>query len=140
MDPPDETLEILCAGDIETLYRPCVDCGQITGCYCDFCLGKDRHPSDVWADGQRTPLCTRCDAKHGQCHYCRGIQWATPHPHGRSHIDIIRAQQQQQQQHPGMSREERDEWKEVAALRRDAGWSEASIAAWGSRRSNTSKK
>ena len=74
-------LEILAAGDMDTLHRPCVDCGLITGRLCDFCLAQDRDPSARWAEGQHTPLCSQCDNKYGFCHYCRGKHWATPPPH-----------------------------------------------------------
>ena len=64
--------------DTTTLIRPCVDCGQVTGCFCDYCLAQDRMPKEKWVEGQLTPLCTSCDAKHGRCHYCRHVQMATP--------------------------------------------------------------
>ena len=37
-------MEVLAAGDPQTLTRPCIDCGLITGRFCDFCLAKDRFP------------------------------------------------------------------------------------------------
>ena len=64
----------------ELLTRPCVDCGLTTGSFCDFCFAKDRMPEDVWAEGQRTPFCTRCDGAHEMCHYCRGQAWCVPAP------------------------------------------------------------
>ena len=73
--------EVLAAGDTELLCRPCVDCGLYTGRFCDHCLAEDRIPSEVWADGQHTPLCSWCDNRHEECHYCRKIQWSTPFPH-----------------------------------------------------------
>ena len=50
--------------DPEMLNRFCVDCGLRTGCYCDYCLAKDRSPNEVWASGQHTPLCSHCDKEH----------------------------------------------------------------------------
>ena len=58
--------------------RPCVDCGQVTGCFCDYCNARDRMPNEVWSAGQGTPLCTTCDRKHDRCHFCRGLKWCTP--------------------------------------------------------------
>ena len=43
--------------------RPCVDCGLVTGSYCDKCLAKDRMASEEWIPNQSTPLCTFCDSK-----------------------------------------------------------------------------
>ena len=77
------TLEVLCFGDKETLYRPCVDCGRYTGRYCDYCLAADRIPSETWAPGQATPLCSSCDDNYDRCHYCRGIHMARPFTWGR---------------------------------------------------------
>ena len=68
-------------GSEEMLCRPCVDCGLITGRFCDWCYAQDRDPNAEWAAGQLTPLCSKCDWKHGRCHYCRGLSWATPPPH-----------------------------------------------------------
>jgi len=64
----------------EGLIRPCVDCGRRTGSFCDT--------GDVVAGVCRlalgrlaaTPLCTVCDAKHGKCHLCRRMPWATQPP------------------------------------------------------------
>ena len=74
----DLALEILCFGDTETLTRPCVDCGRYTGRYCDYCLAANRIPSETWAPGQATPLCSSCDGRYDKCHYCRGIHMARP--------------------------------------------------------------
>eukprot|EP00975_Prorocentrum_lima_P040090 8421035-Prorocentrum_lima.AAC.1 len=41
--------------------RPCVDCGLMTGRFCDWCLAADRLPGEVRAAGQMTPLCSHCD-------------------------------------------------------------------------------
>ena len=75
---PLETVEVLAWGDAETLCRPCVDCGQTTGCFCDYCQAANRIPSETWAEGQLTPLCHSCDKRHGSCHFCRGVAWSTP--------------------------------------------------------------
>ena len=60
------------------LFRPCVDCGLYTGCYCDFCKAVDRVPGEEWARGQFTPQCSTCDRKYNGCHYCRGQKWCVP--------------------------------------------------------------
>ena len=65
-------MEIICTGDQETLCRPCVDCGQKTGRFCDYCYAADRKPDERWAPNQMTPLCSRCDNTHDMCHFCRG--------------------------------------------------------------------
>jgi hypothetical protein len=71
-------MQIITCSDTDTLYRPCVDCGRKTGCFCDNCKAKDRVPSEKWADNQQTPLCTDCDRQYYECHFCRGLQWCTP--------------------------------------------------------------
>ena len=79
-------LEVLAFAEASVLYRPCVDCGRRTGNFCEGvlhdCLAEDRIPSEHWAEGQMTPQCTECERKHVVCHFCRGLQWATPPPHG----------------------------------------------------------
>ena len=75
-------MEIICTGDLHELIRPCVDCGQWTGCYCDYCLGADRIPDQPWNPMQPTPLCTVCDEARGRCHYCYGRQWCRPEAWG----------------------------------------------------------
>ena len=81
MSDPAPRMEVLACGSEEQLLRPCVDCGLITGRFCDYCLAETRVPSEEWAENQMTPLCSRCDWKHGACHYCRGCLWVTPPPH-----------------------------------------------------------
>ena len=68
-------------GDMETINRACVDCGLITGSFCDYCEAVDHFPREPWAEGQLTPLCTHCDFKKGECHFCRGEAWCVPPPH-----------------------------------------------------------
>jgi len=74
-------LQALAFGSLELLSRPCVDCGLITGRFCDHCLAKDRMPEGEWAKGQHTLLCSRCDDAHDACHYCRGQAWCVPPTH-----------------------------------------------------------
>ena len=77
---------ILCFGDPKTLKRPCVDCGLVTGRFCDGpkgesgpqCFASEKVPDERWVQNQRTPLCSHCDNKHGKCHFCRGLLWCTP--------------------------------------------------------------
>ena len=80
MEQP-RVMEVVAWGDEDLLARPCVDCGLITGVFCDFCVAKDRLPGEEWCDNQHTPLCSKCDRKHGRCHYCWGCLWVTPPPH-----------------------------------------------------------
>ena len=78
---PLSSFEVLACGDEATLFRPCVDCGLWTGRFCDYCYAADRVPSEKWADGQLTPLCSRCDNEYDSCHFCRGLYWCQPRPH-----------------------------------------------------------
>ena len=79
-DEDEDEDEVLAWGDESMLCRPCVDCGVKTVRFCAFCHAADRVPSEEWADGQMTPLCSRCDWAHGECHFCRGLSWCMPHP------------------------------------------------------------
>ena len=72
------------ADDYNGLIRPCVDCGQRTGCWCDtgtgrgVCLARTKVPAETWGARQATPLCTSCDARFGACHFCRGVALTRP--------------------------------------------------------------
>ena len=81
-----DSVDVLAWGDVETLVRPCVDCGLRTGWFCDGlerpCFARHWLPKELWARGQRTPLCSRCERLRGTCHYCRRVQSATPPAHG----------------------------------------------------------
>ena len=76
----------------EQLIHPCVDCGQLTEWFCDWCEAESRIPSESWIPGQMTPLCPDCHhcwkwcrfcrEELAQCHFCReergGIRnWST---------------------------------------------------------------
>ena len=75
------TMHILASGHSGMLFRACVDCGLITGCFCEYCLAAQRMPEETWAPNQCTPLCTKCEAKnHGICHFCRGVAWVVQFP------------------------------------------------------------
>ena len=77
-------LQAVAYGTYEYLSRPCVDCGLYAGCFCDglldqgMCLASDRVPSEAWARGQSTPLCSQCDRRMGIRHFCRGVPRVTP--------------------------------------------------------------
>ena len=62
---------VVAVGDANILCRPCVDCGLMTGCFCDYCNAKERDPAGDYAEGQGTPLCTDCDKEFEMCHFCR---------------------------------------------------------------------
>jgi len=64
-------MEVLAFGDMETLCRPCVDCGRRTGRFCDHCLAKWRIPTEQWHSGQHTPFCSYCEELHDRCRFCR---------------------------------------------------------------------
>ena len=80
MSDVSSALALAAAGVPATLCRPCEDCGLITGRFCDSCFAIDRVPSEVWAAGQLTPLCSSCRNRYGKCHYCRGMTWVTAPP------------------------------------------------------------
>ena len=82
---------IVSAGSVDDFLRPCVDCGETTGNFCEtptqkdcaqwqggICLAARWVPSEDWAENQRAPLCTRCEEVRGACHYCRTVHWCTP--------------------------------------------------------------
>ena len=71
-------MEVMAFGDEEVLTRPCVDCGLVTGRFCDFCYAAARIPDEEWAEGQLTPLCSYCDNKFDCCHCCRNLSWCRP--------------------------------------------------------------
>ena len=71
-------MDVLAMGSVEMLTRPCVDCAQWTGRFCDYCRAADRIPTEEWAPNQLTPLCSACDWQHERCHFCRGQKWARP--------------------------------------------------------------
>ena len=78
-------LEILDHSDYDTMCRPCVECGRLTGAFCELeCYAFLRVPSEFWYDGQPTPHCTVCDEKYGCCHFCRGVQMCRPFTWGRN--------------------------------------------------------
>ena len=70
---------------------PCVDCGLITGNFCDGgasvgfdqCLASQRVPRDysktVGIGMQRTPLCSYCETLYEYCSFCRGVKSCTPY-------------------------------------------------------------
>ena len=93
-------LQVLCVGDEEELMRPCVDCGLITGNFCETerqrghilwqggnCFVADHERGSDWAPYQRTPLCTKCEKLHGSCHFCRKVHSCTPPQHGGKQQD-----------------------------------------------------
>ena len=49
----------------------CVDCGDRTQLYCDYCKAADRMPSQQWAENQGTPLCYICNRFRNGCHFCK---------------------------------------------------------------------
>ena len=81
------SMAVLCFGATSMLCRPCVDCGQYTGRFCDYCEASDRIPSEQWAYRQLTPLCSACDWCYHMCHYCRGVHSARPFAWGVQAVD-----------------------------------------------------
>ncbi len=69
--------------------RPCVDCGLMTGNYCETfqhpwrCYAAHWIPTEDWGEWQRTPFCTVCEPKFTACHFCRGVASCRPFTHNR---------------------------------------------------------
>ena len=80
-------MEVLAVGSAAMLNRPCVDCGQWTGRFCDFCRAVDRIPTEVWTPNQMTPPCSICDNRYDRCHFCRRVQWTRPFAWGVTPMD-----------------------------------------------------
>ena len=83
-------LKVRTFGAIDDLNRPCVECGLITGNYCEtlsqvghplwqggICLASERIPSEKWQQCQSTPLCCGCEILYGACRFCRGVHGCT---------------------------------------------------------------
>ena len=72
------------------LIRECVDCGLLTGRFCDDCYAAERFPlgdanGSGLAQGQLTPLCSSCDNWRDGCRYCRDIWVTKPVPTYRNY-------------------------------------------------------
>ena len=54
---------------------PCVECGKMTECLCDWCPANRRLPPEIWRPGLppglKTPLCEYCDSVWMACRFCR---------------------------------------------------------------------
>ena len=74
---------------VDTTF-PCVDCGLMTGNFCDgsgMSVGFDRcfaanrvprdYPPEVYKQ-MRTPLCPYCETCFEHCRFCRGVKSCTP--------------------------------------------------------------
>ena len=72
------SMEVLGIGNTDMFIRPCADCGQRTGSWCDLCEARVRYPQEQWTPTQHTPLCTECDKLYLKCHFCRKVPWTTP--------------------------------------------------------------
>ena len=73
-------------GNIVSLIRPCVDCGLLTGNWCEAsCFAEDWLGSKLedWNDSQMTPHCSFCEKKYQFCHFCLRKDWVTPDTHRR---------------------------------------------------------
>ena len=69
--------------------HPCVDCGLMTGNFCDGgltvgydnCFATNRVPQDYPGslyNGMHTPLCSFCETCSEVCRFCRGVEGCTP--------------------------------------------------------------
>ena len=87
-------LDVLALGTPEEMTKPCVDCGEITVNFCDYCRAADRMPTQDWLPNQKTPFCMKCDRKHNKCKFCRADHaqtQANPATHGPGHDDGTRS-------------------------------------------------
>ena len=60
-------------GELIPLIRPCVDCGLLTGNWCEAsCFAENWLGSKLedWQDSQITPHCTFCEKNYQFCHFC----------------------------------------------------------------------
>ena len=83
-------LEVLSWNTTNQTAWPCVDCGLMTGRFCDGgplpkhkdrCFACDRVPSEFpFGSRQRTPLCSYCETSKKRCRFCRGVPSCTPPP------------------------------------------------------------
>ena len=66
------------SADPDTFKKPCIECGLITGNFCDGqtgeCFAKDTIKDGKFEPGQRTPMCTKCEKKYRFCKVCRDKQ------------------------------------------------------------------
>ena len=81
---------MLAWGEPQMLCRPCVDCGLLTGRFCDGddiceCFAENWMPDLDWAPGQNTPFCRKCEDRKEVCHFCRDEAWARPSAHPANH-------------------------------------------------------
>ena len=64
------------------LVRPCVDCGLITGNFCDGigyeCYAEVHVPGEDWCVNQRTPFCNFCESKRPACRFYMRTPSCTP--------------------------------------------------------------
>ena len=86
-----------CDGSMQVLWTapagspssfPCVDCGLVTGNFCDggaaldfkdACFACNSDPvSYPDISSQRTPLCSYCETLYGYCRFCRNVSGCTP--------------------------------------------------------------
>ena len=84
-------MEVLwCGRDDGPQALPCVDCGLVTGNYCDggpainyedMCFASERGPRGQGnAGARRTALCSYCETLSLFCRFCRGVSGCTPPP------------------------------------------------------------
>ena len=81
-------LEVLAWNTTGQTAWPCVDCGLMTGNFCDggpllnfqdICFACNRVPTEFpFGSTQRTPLCSYCETSKRWCRFCRGIESCTP--------------------------------------------------------------
>ena len=100
---------------------PCVDCGLLTGNFCDGepvavgydrCFAANRVPEDysfVGKGSQRTPLCSYCETLFDYCRFCRGVMSCTP-PTLMSHWSNVPQSQSRHFDQARAKQAERAEW------------------------------
>ena len=102
-----EVLTVAREGEEHFVNRPRVNCGIITGRFCDGgerlpdvwallagkaynpgepCLASVRIPTEEWLKNQRTPLCIHCESLLRVCRFCRMVPACTPPAHTSDNI------------------------------------------------------
>ena len=67
---------------LEQVNRPCVDCGLVTGGWCEGrygqCPANHWIPTETWRANRSSPLCSKCEEHFLWCHLCRHVTWSRP--------------------------------------------------------------
>ena len=74
---PGKAQEVVVVSEIPNTFppyvSPCIDCGLMTGSWCDDCERMNEKGEAVL-----TAFCTVCEELFLRCHVCRGAEWVQP--------------------------------------------------------------